>query len=804
MYAGFWPVGVLYHAFFDSCLVSPSTQLTDLSLNYPFMTQPLYSFRRSSLSKILVGCVASVLALQAWAADPFKVGDIRVEGLQRVEPGTVFASIALRVGDDYTDEKGAAAIRSLFALGLFKDVRIEVSGNVLVLIVEERPNIAQVDFIGTKEFDKDVLRKALRDIGLSEGRPFDKALADRAEQELKRQYVNRSLYGAEIITTITPAERNRVNLSFTVIEGDLAKIKEMRIVGSKTFSESTLLDQLDQNTGNWLSWYTKTDRYSRTRLNADLETLRAWYLSRGFLEFRVDSTQVAISPNKQDISITVNITEGDRFVVSEVALEGYFLGKDDEFKSLIQIKAGKPYNADDVAKTTKAFNEYFGNFGFAFARTEVRPEIDRSTNLVKLVLVADPSRRAYVRRINILGNNRTRDQIVRREFRQMESAWYDGDKIKLSKDRVNRLGYFKEVDVDTQEVPSTMDQVDLNVNVVEKPTGMLTLGAGFSSAEKVTLSFGIQQDNIFGSGQNLGVQISTSKFNTYYVVSTTNPYFTEDGVSRSFSFSHRSSKPYVEQGGDYRLISNSAAINFGIPFSELDRVFTGVGIEQTEIVPGTNLPASYLAYANTFGYTTKTVPLSVGWARDGRDSYLNPSSGKYMRANSDMGVVGDTRYIRMATQYQQYVPLTKQYTFAFNADFGLGKGLQNQPYPIFKNYYSGGLGSVRGFEQGTLGPRDISGIVVGGPKKVTINSEFLMPFPGAGNDRTLRLYGFYDMGNVFGEYDTIKVSQFRSSLGAGLSWVSPMGPLRFAWAKPVRSFTGDRIQRLQFQIGTSF
>jgi outer membrane protein insertion porin family len=260
MYAGFWPVGVLYHAFFDSCLVSPSTQLSDLSLNYPFMTQPLYSFRRSTLSKILVGCVASVLALHAWAADPFKVGDIRVEGLQRVEPGTVFASIALRVGDDYTDEKGAAAIRSLFALGLFKDVRIEVSGNVLVLIVEERPNIAQVDFIGTKEFDKDVLRKALRDIGLSEGRPFDKALADRAEQELKRQYVNRSLYGAEIITTITPAERNRVNLSFTVIEGDLAKIKEIRIVGSKTFSQSTLLDQLDQNTGNWLSWYTKTDQ----------------------------------------------------------------------------------------------------------------------------------------------------------------------------------------------------------------------------------------------------------------------------------------------------------------------------------------------------------------------------------------------------------------------------------------------------------------------------------------------------------------------------------------------------------------
>ena len=766
---------------------------------------PMKSHFFSGFKHLISVLLVSVCMIQSvLAVEPFQIQDIRLEGLQRVEPGNVLATLPFKVGESYSDDKGTLAIRNLFALGLFKDVRIELKGNVVIVVLEERPLISSVNFVGIKEFDKDTLKKALKDIGLAEGRPFDKALSDRAEQELKRQYINKSLYGAEVVTTVAPTERNKVNLNFTVIEGEVSKIKEFKIVGNKAFDQSTIKDQLDLSEPNYMSWYTKSDRYSQAKLNADLENIRSFYLSRGYLEFRIDSTQVAISPNKQDINITINITEGSQFVVSSVELDGYYLGRDNEFKSLITVKPGRTYNVTDIVETTKAFSEYFGNFGFAFARIEPRSEIDRQTNQVKIILQADPSRRAYVRRINISGNDRTKDEIIRREFRQMESAWYDGDKIKLSKDRVNRLGYFKEVDVDTQEVPSTMDQVDLNVNVVEKPTGMLTLGAGFSSAEKVTLSFGIQQDNIFGSGQNLGVQISTSKFNTYYVVSTTNPYFTEDGVSRSFSFSHRSSKPYVEQGGDYRLISDSAAINFGIPFSELDRVFTGVGIEQTEIVPGTNLPASYLAYANTFGYTTKTVPLSVGWARDGRDSYLNPSSGKYMRANSDMGVVGDTRYIRMATQYQQYVPLTKQYTFAFNADFGLGKGLQNQPYPIFKNYYSGGLGSVRGFEQGTLGPRDISGIVVGGPKKVTINSEFLMPFPGAGNDRTLRLYGFYDMGNVFGEYDTIKVSQFRSSLGAGLSWVSPMGPLRFAWAKPVRSFTGDRIQRLQFQIGTSF
>jgi outer membrane protein insertion porin family len=612
------------------------------------------------------------------------------------------------------------------------------------------------------------------------------------------------LYGAEIITTITPAERNRVNLSFTVVEGDLAKIKEMRVVGAKAFDESKLLDQFDQGTGNWLSWYTKSDRYSRTKLNADLETLRAWYLARGYLEFRIDSTQVAISPNKQDISITINVTEGDRFVVSEVAMEGYYLGKDDEFKSLIEIQAGKAYNADEVARTTKAFNEYFGNFGFAFARTDVRPEIDRATNRVKLVLVADPARRAYVRRINIVGNNRTRDQIVRREFRQTESSWYDGEKIRLSRDRVNRLGYFKDVDIDTQEVPSTQDQVDLNVNVVEKPTGMLTLGAGFSSAEKVTFSFGIQQDNVFGSGQNLGLQVSTSKFNQYYVINTTDPYFTEDGVSRTFEFYHRSSKPYIEQGGNYRMVTSGLGLRFGLPFSELDRVFVGAAAESTELVPGTNMLGVHADLCQKFGCVAKNIPVTMGWAKDSRDSYLNPNNGKFIRLNSELGSMGDARYAKFGAQYQQYIPITKQYTFAFNADLGLGKGLQGQVLPFYKNYYSGGLGSVRGFEQGTLGPRDITGPVIGGAKKLTFNSEFLMPFPGAGNDRSLRLYGFYDMGNVYGEFEKMNMSLLRTSYGVGLSWVSPMGPLRFAWARPGRAFAGDRIQRLQFQIGTSF
>ena len=439
---------------------------------------------RFRLQQICVSVLAALSTMSAWAIEPFKLRDIRIEGLQRIESGTVFASLPFRIGDIYNDESGASAIRALFALGLFKDVRLDAQGDVLVVIVEERPSISEVEWVGLKEFDKDVLVKALKEVGISEGRPFDKALADKAEQELKRQYITRSLYGAEVMTTVTPVERNRVKLTFTVTEGGPSKIKEIRINGNQAFSEGTLKDQFTLDVGNWLSWYTKSDRYSRTKLNADLESLRSYYLARGFLEFRVDSTQVAISPDKQDISITINVTEGERFVVSGVKLEGNYLGKDDEFKALVKIGLGQPFNAETVTETTKAFNDYFGKFGYAFARIDVRPEIDRVNNRVNFVLQADPSRRAYVRRINVAGNNRTRDEVIRREFRQLESAWYDGDKIKLSRDRVDRLGFFTDVNIETQEVPATTDQVDLTITVVEKPTGSVSLGAGFPLPKK--------------------------------------------------------------------------------------------------------------------------------------------------------------------------------------------------------------------------------------------------------------------------------------------------------------------------------
>ncbi len=744
------------------------------------------------------------MAGAAWAVNPFTVRDIRVEGLQRVEPGTIFVSLPVRVGEVYDDEKGSSAIRALFGLGLFKDVRIEVSGDVLVIIVEERPTIAEVEFVGTKEFDKDVLKKALRDVGLSDGRPFDKAQLDKAEQELKRQYINRSLYAAEVVSTVTPIDRNRVNLTFTVVEGDSAKISEIRIVGNKDFGESKLRDLFDLDTGGWLSWYTKSDRYSRAKLNADIETLRSYYLTRGYLEFKVDSTQVAILPNKTDIAININITEGERFVVSAIKLEGNFLGKEEEFKSLVTIRPGQAYNADDVAKTTKAFTDYFSNFGFAFARVEARPEIDRANNLVSIVLQADSSRRAYVRKINVTGNNRTRDVVVRREFRQFESSWYDGDKIKLSRDRVDRLGYFKDVGVETQEVPGSPDLVDLSINVSEKPTGSLSLGAGFSSSDGLGLSFGLKQDNAFGSGNSLGIQVNTSKINRVVVLNTTDPYFTDDGVSRTLDVYHRTTSPYQDQSY-YQLVTTGGSVRFGVPFTADDTIYFGAGVEATSIVPGTGLPTTYQDYANKFGYDSTAVPLTIGWSRDRRDSALAPNSGRYQRANAEWSVAGDVRYLRATYQYQQFVPINKQFTAAFNGELGWGTALGGRPYPVFKNFYGGGLGSVRGFEQGSLGPRDISETVLGGTSKINLNAELLAPFPGAGNDRTLRMYAFVDVGSVAGPDATNEnASSLRASTGVGISWISPVGPLRLAIARPLKQFDGDKIQSMQFQIGTSF
>jgi len=755
------------------------------------------------VAAFVVFAAAAVLP-QARAVTPFVLKDIRIEGLQRTDPGTVFGALPFRIGDTYNDEKGAAALRALFATGLFKDVRIEIEGDVAIVIVDERSIIATITFAGLKEFDNEPLLKSLREGGIGEGLPFDRALVDRAEQEIKRQYLSRSLYGAEVVTTITPLERNRVNVTFTVSEGDAARISEVRIVGNQVFSESTLLDQFELTKSGWLTWYTKTDRYSRAKLNADLEALRAYYVNRGYLEFAVESTQVTISPDKQDISVTISVREGQPYTVTAIRLEGDYLGKEDEFKILVGLKPGQPYSGDAVADTGRRFTDLYGRYGYAFARVEPRPEIDRATGQVAVVFTGNPQRRVYVRRIEVQGNTRTRDEVVRREFRQLESSWYDGSRITLSRDRVNRLGYFSEVNVDTEEVPGVPDQVDLIVTVAEKPTGNLLLGAGYSNAEKLSLTASIKQDNIFGSGQYLGAEINTSETNQALVLTSVNPYFTIDGISRALDLFWRKSRPLNTLGDEFDLGTAGASVRFGVPFSEFDTVFLGVGVERTDIGSGVGIPLSYQNYRVLYGAESFAVPFTLGWSRDGRDSALVPSAGRFMRVNLELSPLADVQYLRANLQAQQFWPLPYRMTLGINGEFGYGEGLGGRPFPVFKNFYGGGLGSVRVFEQNSLGVVDPTGAYIGGAKRLNVNTELYFPVPGTGNDKTFRVFGFFDAGNVWRDGASMDLSTLRASAGVGLSWISPVGALKLGYGKPVQSERNDRIQEFQFQIGTAF
>ena len=760
----------------------------------------------------LIAAAFALYASNVLAVEPFVVKDIRVEGIQRTEAGTVFGYLPVKVGESFTDEKGAQAIKALYATGFFKDVRIEAEGDVLVITVEERPSIAGVEFSGTKEFDKDQLTKALKDIGLGESRIFDKALADRAEQELKRQYLSRGLYGVQITTTVTPIERNRVMINFAVDEGDVARIRQINIVGNKAYSDKQLRDLIKLSTPGWFSWYTKADQYSREKLAGDLETLRSFYLNNGYLEMQVESTQVSITPDRKDIYVTININEGDKFTVSDIRLEGEMLGREEELKSLLELKKGDVYSGQKLAESTRKISERMGDFGYAFANVNANPQINREKKEVAFSVLVDPGKRVYVRRINVTGNTRTRDEVIRREFRQFESSWYDGQKIKLSRDRVDRLGYFTEVNIDTPEVPGTTDQVDVNVGIVEKPTGNISIGAGYSSSEKLTLSGSIQQANVFGSGNTLGLDVNTSSRNRTIAVSQTNPYFTDDGVSRSYEVFLRTTRPPIINTGDFKIETKGGNVRFGVPFSEVDTVFFGIGLEHTTVNTFPSSPPLYKQYVTDFGdgtnATTTSFPLTAAWQRDSRDSALVPSRGRYQRANLEVSTAGGLRYYRAIYQHQYFKPMFSRTTLALNGEFDYGKGFGGRPFPVFKNFYAGGIGSVRGYEGSSLSvnPTRQRQDVVGGQARLILNAELQFPFPGTGSDRSLRWFTFADAGNVFNleQNESINTSNLRYSAGVGISWISPIGPLKLSFGKALNSKPGDRTQAFQFQLGTGF
>jgi outer membrane protein insertion porin family len=758
---------------------------------------------------------AAVLALcagNALAVNPFVVKDIRVEGIQRTEAGTVFSYLPVRVGETFDDDKATAAIKALFATGFFKDIRLEEENGVLVVLVEERPAISTVDFTGTKEFEKDMLVKALREIGVGETKIFDKAAVDRAEQELKRQYLSHGLYGVKITTTVTPIERNRVTVMFNVDEGDVAKIRQISFVGNKSFSDKELREILQLSKSGWFTWYSKADQYSKQKLTGDLEAIKSFYLNRGYLEANVESTQVSITPDKRDIYLTINITEGEKYTVSGVKLEGEMFGREEELKKLILLEPGKTYSGEAMEATNKLIADRLGTFGYAFANVTANPEINRDKREASFTFLIDPGKRAYVRHMNISGNTVTRDEVIRREFRQFESSWYDANRVKLSRDRVDRLGYFKDVKIETPESPGATDQVDVNVIVEEKPTGNFMVGGAFSQSEKFTFTASISQANFAGSGNTVGLELNTSKYNRTVAFSQTNPYFTDDGISRAFQLYYRTSRPLYGYG-TYSTRQTGGNLTFGVPFSESDTVYFGAGLERTEIETDVNSPFQYLEFVRQNGgpasgigkASTSAIPLTAAWGRDTRDSAVTPTRGRFQRANFEFDAIGDVKYFRAIYEQQWYRPITRWMTLALRGEANYGKGLGGNPYPVFKNFFAGGIGSVRGYESSTLGVVDPNyGYATGGPKRLIGNVELQFPFPGSGTDRSLRWFTFVDGGQVYQEKEKIRLDRMRYSAGIGLSWISPVGPLKLSYAKPLNSLPGDQLERFQFQMGTGF
>ncbi len=776
---------------------------------------------------LIVGAIAALFVNAASALEPFTVKDIRVEGIQRTEAGTVFSYLPVKVGDTMTDEKAAQAIKSLFATGFFKDVRIEIDGAVVVVVIEERPAIAQIDFVGLKEFDKDQLIKGLKEAGFAMSRSFDRGMLERAEQELKRQYLTRGKYAMTVTTTVTPLERNRVAINFNIDEGDAASIKQINIVGASAFKEKELLDLFQLRTPNWISWYTKNDQYSKQKLSADLESLRSHYLNRGFLDFNIESTQVSISPDKKDIYITISLSEGERYIVSSVKLAGDLILPEEEFRKSMQIKAGDVFSRENLNQSTKAISEKLSAKGYAFANVNAAPEVDKEKRQVAFTVFVDPGKRVYVRRINIGGNTKTRDEVIRQESRQMEGAWYDDDKVKLTKQRIDKTDYFSEVTVETQPVPGTTDQVDVNYNVTEKSTGNITLGAGYSQSEKVILSGSISQANIFGSGKFVSVTVGTGKVNRAIGLSYNNPYFTVDGVSQGFDIYHRRTDP-TSLGYVYTTESTGGGVKFGIPIAEKQSINFGAAIDYTKVTIDLDddladngvidTPLQYIRFMEKFcdGSTTcgnLSVPLTVGWVRDGKDSAISPTQGSYQRATFEVSPAGDLRYYKASFQHQQFFPITRDMTLMLNGEVGYAKGLGGQEVAFFKNFYAGGTGSVRGWDTASLGPYEIDSdgdeVRLGGTRRVIFNAELMMPVPGFGKDRSMRFGPFFDAGQVYSDaaskdssvYDSGPV---RMSVGVAASWLSPVGPLKFSFAQPLNKQDNDNIQRFQFQLGTTF
>ena len=742
----------------------------------------------------------------AGAFEPFKVTDIRVEGLRRISPGTVFNYLPVRVGDELDESKAAQAIRSLYATGFFQDVKLQREGDVLVVSVVERPSVAKIEFHGNDALPTDSLKEALKSAGLQEGQVYNRSLLENIRKELRRQYFSRGKYNVDIQTTVSPLPRNRVAIRIDIKEGENAKIATVHIVGNKAFDESELLDQFELGPGVWYLPFSSRDEYSREKLSADLESLRSFYLNRGFINFTITSTQVSISPDRQHIFVTVNVAEGKQYKVKEVKLAGELVVPRDELRKLIAVEPGELYTEKSVTKTSEALRERLGEEGYAFANVNPVPDVDKDKQEVTLTFYLDPGKRAYVRHVNISGNYRTKDDVIRREIRQMEGGWFSSDKVKLSKTRLERLGFFKDVSVETPRVPGSPDQLDVDFKVKEGLSGNLQIGVGYGTDNGVIFNFAVQQDNILGTGDRVDLAANRSKADTLAKLSYLERYYTVDGVSRSYSLIfHRRDATQLNLA-DYGTTSITGQVGFGFPLNEEDTIHTAIGYEDLRLRLGDRSTQAQRDFVDQNGDRYKSGKLTISWSHNSQDRRIFPTSGGSQKLSLETDIPGsDLEYYRVSYSNRYYFPLGGQWAFELKGGLGYGEGYgKTGKLPFFENFYAGGVSSVRGYRGSSLGPRDENNDPIGGNAKVVGTLAVVFPVPGVDLD-SVRLTTFVDGGNV---YDTtqgnIDLGQLRYSAGIGATWLSPLGALTVSLARPLNAQSGDRRQQFQFSLGSFF
>lgn len=775
--------------------------------------------------------MGSWLAAAAVHAETFQVTDIRVDGLQRLAPGNVFSSLGIAVGDQVDEQAVAAAIRKLFATGNFQNVTIAREGGVLLVGLQERPAISVLNIEGNKIIKTDKLLDALKKQGLSEGEIFQRATLDRIQAELERQYVSQGRYGAKVDTSIESMANNRVKINIKVKEGSVASIAHVNIVGNKAFDKEDLLKQFTLRTSNWLSFITDDDKYSREKLAGDLERLRSYYQDRGYINFNVDSTQVAISPDKESIFITVNVTEGEKYNLGKLSLEGALPVTAEELQSLIESKEGELFSRKSLNDDADRIKAKLGTLGFAFANVNPIPVLHEKDKVVDITFFVDPQTRSYVRRINFTGNTVTADEVLRREMRQMEAAVVDTAKIDKSKERLERLGYFSEVNMEMVPVAGAPDQVDLNYSVVEQPSGSLSASVGFAQGEGLIFGFEVSQKNFLGSGNEVGLSLTKSAVRTDYSVSYLDPFYTVDGVSRGFEVFYRETDYAKEDVSDYQRNSYGANMTFGYPVSEDAKIAATLGYENIGIKLGPSPIREIINFTKNNGDSYDQFMGNVSWVSNTLNNGLMPTAGTYQRAGIDVALPGSSlEYYKLGYRGDIYFPIgEKGYALHLGANLGYGDGISQGQLPFYENYYLGGISSLRGFKTGTVGPKGTPCIKgtdtpcdgsrtdrnsVGGNVKVAGTAEFIFPVPFFEDKSSFRSLVFFDVGNV---YDTkcdrsinadcsrdIDFGQLRYSTGVGVMWLTRFAPLTFVVAQPLNAQSGDRKQSFQFSLGQTF